>query len=67
MFLALWSFVSLVLASEILLGKLPQKVLRGDIKQIEQMFPSQKLNAVLKGLGVEDEIARVKEVVLQES
>ena len=66
-FLALWSFVSLVLASEILLGKLPQKVLRGDIKQIEQMFPSQKLNAVLKGLGVEDEIARVKEVVLQES
>ena len=59
--------MSLVLASEILLGKLPQKVLRGDIKQIEQMFPSQKLNAVLKGLGVEDEIARVKEVVLQES
>jgi len=66
-FLAVWSMVSLVLASEIFLGKLPQEVIREDIKRIEEVFPSSKFNALLERYGVRDDLLRVKEVVLQES
>jgi hypothetical protein len=65
-FLAVWSFVSLVLASEIFLGKLPQQVIREDIDKIEDLFPSAKVNAILKKYGVDDDILRVREV-LEES
>jgi len=66
-FLVVWSFVSLVLASEIFLGKLPQQVIREDIDKVESLFPSTKLNALLERYGVEDHYLRVKEAVLKES
>lgn len=66
-FLVVWSFVSLVLASEIFLGKLPQEVIHEDIEKIEALFPSTKFNALLEEYGFEDDYLKVKEVVLQES
>jgi hypothetical protein len=65
--LVVWSFVSLVLASEIFLGKLPQEVIHEDIEKIEALFPSTKFNALLEEYGFEDDYLKVKEVVLQES
>ena len=55
-----------MLASEIFLGKLPQQVIREDIDKIEDLFPSAKVNAILKKYGVDDDILRVREV-LEES
>ncbi len=54
-FLVVWSFVSLVLASEIFLGKLPQEIIHEDIEKIEELFVSTKVNAVLKEYGVDAE------------
>lgn len=52
LFLVVWSFVSLVLASEIFLGKLPQEILNEDVEKIEQLFLSTKVASVMKEYGV---------------
>lgn len=55
MFLVVWSFVSLVLASEIFLGKLPQEIIHEDVEKIEELFVSTKVYSALKGYGVDAE------------
>lgn len=54
-FLVVWSFVSLVLASEIFLGKLPHEVLDKDVQRIEEIFLSTKVHSVLKEYGLDSE------------
>ncbi len=47
---AVWSGVSLVLASEIFLGKLPYNVLRDDLKSLESLVPKSVLGGIRSGL-----------------
>jgi len=52
LFLVVWSFVSIVLASEVFLHKLPQHIVRDDLKRIQSIMPSETLNSVLQRLDV---------------
>jgi len=52
LFLVVWSFVSIVLASEVFLHKLPQHIVREDLRRIESLVPSETLSNVLEKLDV---------------
>lgn len=44
---AVWSFVSLVLASEVFLHKLPQEIVRDDLRRLEGVISSDRLHGLL--------------------
>lgn len=50
LFFTLWSFVSIVLASELFLHKLPQDVVREDLGKIQSMIPSDKIRGLIDRL-----------------
>lgn len=52
MLLVVWSFVSVVLASELFLHKLPQEIVRDDLKRIESLIPSGTLQKAIEQLDV---------------
>jgi hypothetical protein len=49
-FFAVWACVSLVLASELFLGKLPQDILREDVRRIQSLLPESVLQGVVEKL-----------------
>ncbi len=49
---SLWSMVSLVLASEIFLDKLPQDIVREDLRQLEALIPSRLIDSAIEQLNV---------------
>lgn len=53
--LALWSFASLVLASEIFLQKMPTEIARDDLRRIESSVESDLFRAAVKRLSISDE------------
>jgi hypothetical protein len=48
----MWSFVSIVLASEVFLHKLPQEVVREDLKRLEAVVPKDAIERALERLQV---------------
>jgi hypothetical protein len=52
MLLVVWSFVSVVLASEVFLHKLPQEIVRDDLKRIQSLVPSGSLQKAIEQLDV---------------
>ena len=53
--LALWSFASLVLASEIFLQKMPSEIARDDLRRIESSVENDLIKAAVKRLSISDE------------
>jgi hypothetical protein len=49
---SLWALVSLVLASEIFLDKLPQEIVREDLRHIESLVPSRIIDSAIEQLNV---------------
>jgi hypothetical protein len=47
---AVWACVSLVLASELFLGKLPQDVLREDLRKVQSLLPESLVQGVMEQL-----------------
>jgi hypothetical protein len=45
---AVWACVSLVLASELFLGKLPQDILREDLRKVQSLLPESVVQGVLE-------------------
>jgi hypothetical protein len=52
LFFVMWSFVSIVLASEVFLHKLPQEVVREDLKRLESMVPRAAIERAIERLQV---------------
>jgi len=46
----MWSFVSIVLASEVFLNKLPQEVVREDLKRLEAVVPKEAIERAIERL-----------------
>lgn len=66
LFFVMWSFVSIVLASEVFLNKLPQEVVREDLKRLEAIVPKEAIERAIERLqvaAISDAAAR-KAVVL---
>jgi hypothetical protein len=63
---SVWAMVSLVLASEIFLDKLPQDVVREDLRQIESLVPPRLIDSAIEQLNVTvpDGAAKLKAFVL---
>ncbi len=63
---SLWAMVSLVLASEIFLDKLPQDVVREDLRQIESLVPSRLIDSAIEKLNVTtpEGVSKLKAFVL---
>lgn len=66
---AVWSGVSLVLASEIFLGKLPYNILRDDLKSLESLVPKSVMGGIQGGLDSALSVSRegLKALVLSGS
>jgi hypothetical protein len=67
MLLVVWSFVSVVLASEVFLHKLPQEIVRDDLKRIQSLVPSEKLQRAIEQLDVRSSGEGLKAFVLSGS
>jgi len=52
LFFVMWSFVSIVLASEVFLHKLPQEVVREDLKRLESIVPKEAIERAIERLQV---------------
>ncbi len=52
LFFVMWSFVSIVLASEVFLHKLPQEVVREDLKRLEEVVPKEAIERAIEKLQV---------------
>lgn len=52
LFFVMWSFVSIVLASEVFLHKLPQEVVREDLKRLEAVVPKEAIERAIERLQV---------------
>lgn len=52
LFFVMWSFVSIVLASEVFLNKLPQEVVREDLKRLEAVVPKEAIERAIERLQV---------------
>ncbi len=52
LFFVMWSFVSIVLASEVFLHKLPQEVVRDDLKRLEAVVPKEAIERAIERLQV---------------
>lgn len=50
LFFVMWSFVSIVLASEVFLNKLPQEVVREDLKRLEAVVPKEAIERAIERL-----------------
>lgn len=48
---AVWAFVSVVLASEVFLQKLPNDVVREDLRSLEPLIPLREIDTVLRSLS----------------
>jgi hypothetical protein len=66
---AVWSGVSLILASEIFLGKLPYNVLRDDLRNLESLVPQSVLGGIRNSLDSAVSVSRdgLKALVLSGS
>jgi hypothetical protein len=67
MLLVVWSFVSVVLASEVFLHKLPQEIVRDDLKRIQSLVPSETLQRAIEQLDVRSSGEGIKAFVLSGS
>jgi hypothetical protein len=63
---SVWAMVSLVLASEIFLDKLPQDVVREDLRHIESLVPSRIIDSAIEQLNVAapEGVSKLKAFVL---
>lgn len=63
---SLWAMVSLVLASEIFLDKLPQDIVREDLRRIESLVPSRLIDSAIENLNVAapEGVSKLKAFVL---